>query len=52
MNLKKLDEAARALLKMKPPGDKQSPPPTKEDLERKFRLDLDKDGSPNVKEVA
>ena len=48
---RKLEKAMRALLRM--PGVKHTrpPAPTKEDLERKFVMRVDRKGNPTIKEV-
>ena len=51
MNQDKLDKAAKALLNMGPVPHKRPPKPTKKDLERKFKLKIDRKGNPSMEEV-
>ncbi len=51
MNKKKLEKAARALLGMNPVEHKRSPAPTKKDLDRKFKMRVDRKGKASIKEV-
>ncbi len=48
-----LDQVARAILSIKPDRtrDKPIPQPSKQDLERKFRMDIQPNGQPVVREV-
>ena len=52
MNLEKVEKAARALLGMKSPGHVQPKSPTKKDLKRKFKMELDDKDKPSVKEIS
>ena len=51
MNLQKIKEASLALLKMKTPGRDKVKSPTKKDLKRNFKMEVDQKGTPSVKEV-
>lgn len=51
MNQKQLDKAAKALLNMGPVPHKRPPKPTKKDLERKFKMKVDRSGKPSIVEV-
>ena len=48
---KKLEKAVRALLRMPGVPHSRPPAPTKEDLERKFVMRIDRKGNPTIKEV-
>ena len=48
---KKLEKAAKALLNMGPVPHKRPPKPTKADLERKFKMKVDRKGKPAIEEV-
>ena len=48
----KVEEAARVLFKMGPVRHKRSPKkPTKKEMERKFKMSVDRKGSPSIQEV-
>lgn len=47
----KLDRMIRALLRLPAPPHSRPPTPTKADLERKFRIRLDRRGRPRFEEV-
>ncbi|MDE0471462.1 MAG: hypothetical protein OXH57_05935 [Ekhidna sp.] len=51
INKKKLDQFAKGLLKLKSVEHKRPKEPTKADLNRKFVMRLDKNGTPYMKEV-
>ena len=51
MNPKDLDRAAKALLNAGKLPEHKRPNPTKEDLEKKFVMRLDRKGKPKLKEV-
>ena len=51
MNQEKLDKAAKALLNMGTVKHKRIPKPTKRDLNRKFKLKVDRKGNPSMVEV-
>ena len=51
MNLQKVKEASLALLKMKTPGRDKVKSPTKKDLKRSFKMEVDGKGNSSVKEV-
>ena len=51
INKQKLNKAARALLGMKLSDHKRPPKPTKKDLQRKFKMRVDRKDNPSVKEV-
>ena len=51
MNKKNLDKAASALMKMGPVPHKRPGKPTKKDLERKFKMEVDRKGKPSIQEV-
>ena len=47
-----LDNASRTLLKMGPVRHKRPPKkPTKKELERKFKMNVDQKGKPSIEEV-
>ena len=48
---KKLDRAANALLGMKEVRHERPKKPTKGDLERRFKMKLDRKGNPSIVEV-
>ncbi len=48
---KALDKSARALFKMGPVRHKRPPKPTKKELERKFKMSVDRNGNPSIQEV-
>ena len=52
MNQKQLDKAAKALLNMGPVPRKRPSKPTKKDLERKFKMKVDRKGKPSIVEVS
>ena len=52
MSKKDLDKAASALMKMGPVPHKRPGKPTKKDLERKFKMNVDRKGNPSLKEVS
>ena len=47
----KIDKAINALINAGKPPNHESPEPTKEDLERKFVMRVDRKGKPTIKEV-
>ena len=48
-----LDKVVRALLLLSAPDGREQPPePTKEDLERKFVMRLDRKGRPTIREIS
>ena len=51
MNLKALEKAVRALLRMTTVPPTRPPKPTKADLERKFVMRVDRGGKPTIKDV-
>ena len=51
MSKKDLDKAASALMKMGPVPHKRPGKPTKKDLERSFKMEVDSKGKPKIKEV-
>ena len=48
---KKLDRAANALLSMKEVRHERPKKPTKGDLERRFKMKLDRKGNPSIVEA-
>ena len=48
----KIDKAASALMKMGPVEHKRPGKPTKKDLVRKFKMNVDRKGKPSIKEVS
>ena len=48
---RKLDRAANALLGMSETEHKRPSKPTKADLERRFRMKIDRKGNPSIVEV-
>ena len=51
MNQKKLDKAAKALMSMGPVKHERPKKPTKEDLDRKFKMVVGPKGQPRIEEV-
>ena len=51
MNLEKVKEASLALLKMKTPGRVKVKSPTKKDLNRSFKMEVNDKEKPSIKEV-
>jgi len=52
MTEKRLKKVVRALLRMPAPDEHKRPPePTKEDLERRFVMRIDRSGKPRIDEV-
>ena len=47
-----MDKAGSALMKMGPVPHKRPRKPTKKDLERKFKMNVDSEGKPTIKEVS
>ena len=48
----KTDKVASALMNMGPVEHKRPRKPTKKDLARKFKMNVDKKGKPSIKEVS
>ena len=48
---KKFDAAASALLRMKEVRHERPTKPTKRDLERRFKMKIDRKGNPSIVEV-
>ena len=51
MNKKSIDKAASALMKMGSVEHKRPRKPTKKDLERKFKMNVDSKGKPVIREA-
>ena len=51
MNNKRLDKAARSLLSMGLGTRKRPSKPTKKDLQRKFKMSIDRKAKPSIQEV-
>ena len=51
MNKKKLDQAIKGILDAGPVDDIPPPPRTKKNMNRKFRMRLDRKGKPIMEEV-
>ena len=52
MTVKKtIDKAAGALMKMGPVPHKRPGKPTKKDMERKFKMNVDRKGKPVIREA-
>ena len=52
MNKKTIDKAASALMKMGSVEHKRPRKPTKKDLERKFKMEVDRKGKSTIQEVS
>ena len=51
MTQKALDKAVKALMKMGPVAHKRTPKPAKKELNRKFKMQVDRKGNPTIQEV-
>ena len=51
MNKKKVEKAAHALMRMKAVEHKRPPKPSKNDLQRKFKMSVDRKDNPSMEEV-
>ncbi len=51
INEKKLEKAAKILMSLGPVPHKRPPKPTKKDLQRKFKMRVDRKGNPSIEEV-
>ena len=51
MTQKALNKAVKALMKMGPVAHQRLPKPAKKELNRKFKMQVDRKGNPTIQEV-